>query len=67
MNLKIPATKIVFDIPTKCSNVYLRSPLYKGSKIWNTLPEDILRVATIGQFVKRIKPRYSVFENLLGM
>ena len=71
--LKIPVrptragTKIVFDIPTKCSNTYLCSPLYKGCQIWNTLPENSQRAANINQFVKAIKHRYSVFENLLNM
>ena len=72
-NLKIPVRptragdKLVFDIPTRCSNVYLRSPLYKGSLIWDTLPEDTQKSASMIQFVKKIKQRYAVFENLLDM
>ena len=72
-NLKIPprptraGVKLVFDIPTRCSNTYLRSPLYKGSQIWNTLPDNAQRAITMTEFVKTIKQRYAVFENLLDM
>ena len=72
-NLKIPArptragAKIVLDIPAGCSNTYLQSPLYKGSLIWDTLPENTQRAATVNQFVKMIKQKYAVFENLLDM
>ena len=70
-NLKIPVrptragTKIVFDLPTRCSTTYLKSPLYKGSALWDILPEPSQRSANMGQFVKTIKQRYAVFENLL--
>ena len=72
-NLKIPArptragTKVVFDIPTRCSTIFLKSPLYKGSQIWDTLTEDTQRSHTLLQFVKSIKRKYAVFENLLDM
>ena len=72
-NIKIPVrptragAKIVFDIPTRCSTTYLRSPLYKGSLIWDILSEATQRLATMNQFVKTIKHQYAVFENLLNM
>ena len=69
-NLKIPVrqtragTKIVFDIPTRCSNTFLQSPLYKGSQIWDTLSENTQKVTTVTQFGKIIKHRYAVYENV---
>ena len=70
-NLKVPVrptragSKIVFEIPTRCSSTFLKSLLYKGSLIWDTLPNNSQRLFTTSQFVKAIKHRYSVFENLL--
>ena len=72
-HLKVPVrptragTKIVFDIPNRCSSSYLRSPLYKNRQIWDTPPEISQRAHTITQFIKTIKRRYAVFENVLGM
>ena len=60
-------SKIVFDIPTRCSNTYLHSPLYKGAQIWNSHPENVQKVDSINQFVKHVKPMYAVFENLLDV
>ena len=59
--------KITFDIPSRCSNTYLHSPLYKGAQIWNSLPENVQKVDSINQFVKHVKPIYAVFENLLDV
>ena len=49
------------------SNTFLKSPLYKGSQIWDTLTENTQRSHTLLQFVKAIKRKYAVFENLLDM
>ena len=73
LKLKVPVrptragSKIVSDIPTRCSNLYLRSPLYKGSQIWDTLPENTQRSNTLAQFVKTVKHQYAVYANLLDM
>ena len=72
-NIKIPVrptragAKIVFELPTRCSTTYLKSPLYKGSLIWDTLPDTSQRAITMDQFVKTIKQRYAVYKNLLDM
>ena len=50
--------KIVFKLPTRCSERYLNSPLYVGAKIWDNLHEDTQRLASIDQFVRRVKPNY---------
>ena len=73
LNLKIPVgptragTKIVFDIPSQCSNAFLHCPLYKGSQIWDTMPANAQKAANVNQFVKIIKHRYAVYEDLLGV
>ena len=73
MNLKThvrptrAATKLVFDIPTRCTTTYLRSPLYKGSQLWDTLPDNSQRAGTMKEFVKTIKLRYAVYENVLDI
>ena len=46
------ANKIIFDIPNRCSEKYLNSPLYKGAKIWNILSENTQRLRTKDQFIK---------------
>ena len=73
INIKIPVrhtragAKIVFDMPTRCTTTYLKSPLYKGSLIWDTFPESTQKLDTMTQFTKTIKHHYAVFENLLDM
>ena len=59
-------SKIVFNIPDKCTTKYLNSPFYKGSQIWNSLPEPIQRSVNIDIFTKHIRPMYSKYVNLLN-
>ena len=57
------AAKIIFKTPTRCSDKYLNSPLYKGTKIWNTLDVNIQQLDTIDRFVKYTKQPYLVYQN----
>ena len=58
--------KIVFDIPDKCTTKFLISPFYKGTQVWNSLPENVQRSPNDYVFSKHIKPMYSMYANLLG-
>ena len=60
-------SKIVFDVPDKCTNKYLNSPFYKGVHIWNSLLEPIQRSDTIDVFTKYVKPMYKKYVNLLDV
>ena len=58
-------TKVVFDIPTKCTDKYLNSPLYKGSQIWDLLPENVQRSDTLKEFIRYTYYCYAEYRNLL--
>ena len=60
-------SKIVFDVPDKCTTKYLNSPFYKGLHIWNSLLEPIQRSDTIDVFTKYIRPMYKKYVNLLDV
>ena len=51
-HLKVPqrvtraGSKIMFDIPTRCTDKYLNSPLYRGSQVRDTLSEIVQRSET---------------------
>ena len=51
--------KIVFNIPDKCSTRFLNSQFYKGTQLWNALPEYIQRAGNLDLFSKQIKPMYN--------
>ena len=53
----------MLDILSRCSDKYLRSPLYIGSKIWDLLPIDVQRADTLNQFGKAIY--YIVTPNII--
>ena len=53
--------KVQFKLMSKCSSKYLNSPMYRGSVLWNALPEEEQRVLST-LYMNR---RYCVYENLL--
>ena len=57
----------MLDIPTRCTDKYLNSPLYKGSQIWDTLPENVQRADTLKQFIKHVYYRYARYQQLLDV
>ena len=59
--------KIVFDIPDRCTTRFLNSPFYRGTQIWNALPENVQRAANIDIFSKYIKPMYRTYANDLDV
>ena len=69
-NLKIPvrptrsATKIVFKTPARCNHKYLNSPFYKGTRLWDTLDNNVQRARNLDEFVRHVRPDYSTYKNL---
>ena len=63
MNRTRAESKIVFDIPDKCTTTFLNSTFYRGTQIWNSLPENVQRSVNIDVFSRYIKPRYSQYVN----
>ena len=57
--------KVVFDIPSRCTDKYLNSPLYKGCQIWDLLPEDVQRSDTLAEFIRHVYYRYAEYRNVL--
>ena len=57
--------KIVFNIPDKCTTKFLNSPFYKGTQVWNLLPEHVQRSANTDVFIRHIKPMYRSYVNML--
>ena len=41
------ANKLNFKVPTKISRIYERSPYYKGTKLWDTLPVSIQKADNV--------------------
>ena len=56
------AEKIVFNIPNRCTNKFLRSVYYTGTKLWNDLPLDVQRSENIMKFDKSITPLYNIYR-----
>ena len=55
-------SKIVFNVPTKCTQTYLNSPYYKGVQLWNNLPNNVQRSINVSQFDKHVRPIYSQYR-----
>ena len=70
-HLKIPqrhtraGVKVKFDIPTRCTEKYLNSPLYKGSQLWDLLPDHVQCAETLEQFIKHVYYQYANYRNLI--
>ena len=70
-NIKVPvrytraATKVVFKIPSRCTDKFLSSPLYKGTKLWNNLDVTVQRSETIDNFMKLTKPNFMRYRDRL--
>ena len=70
-NIKVPvrytraATKVVFKIPSRCTDKFLTSPLYKGTKLWNNLDVNVQRSETIDNFMKLTKPNFMRYRDRL--
>ena len=70
-HLKVPqrhtraGAKVKFDIPSRFTEKYLNSPLYKGSQIWDPFPEYGQCPETLGQFIKHVYYQYANYRNLI--
>ena len=56
------STKVVFKVMTRCKNVYLNSPFYKGKMLWDKLPENIQKSGSICEFMTVVKNMYNQYE-----
>ena len=66
MNRTRAGAKIVFNIPAKCTTLFLNSPFYKGVQYWSTLTSAVQLAATPPMFKKYVKSLYKTYANLLG-
>ena len=72
-NIKVPnrhtrgADKVVFNVPTRCSRKYLKSPFYVGTQLWNSLPETSQRSDNLLKFEKKISPLYKLYQGQLNV
>ena len=46
--------KIKFKLMLRCTRKYLKSPLYRDSILWDTIPQDIQRSVSINAFTKHV-------------
>ena len=58
--------KIQFKLMIKCSGKYLNSPLYRGSSLWDTLPDIVQRSLNIQTFMKHLKGKYVQGPSILN-
>ena len=56
------AQKIVFNIPTRCTNKYLSSPYFLGTQIWNKLAGETQRMESMKRFEKCVAPLYKLYR-----
>ena len=54
--------KYVFKIDTKIGTKYAMSPFYKGTKLWDTLNQEIQFSDNIFNFKTHINNMYKVFD-----
>ena len=62
-----PANKVEFKIPSRCTDKFLNSPLYKGTILWNDLDVLTQRSDTIDIFAKRTKPNFLRYQDRLAL
>ena len=69
-NLKRPArqtraaSKLTFNIATKCTTKYICSPFYKGNRLWNDLSEDLQKSCNVLKFTQGLNTLYKVYEEI---
>ena len=56
--------KIRFRLMTKCSGKYLKSPLFRGSVLWDTIATDVQRSVTMNVFRKHADHLYHGYNDL---
>ena len=61
------ANKIPFKIPSRCTDKFLNSPLYKGTQLWNNLDVTIQRSETIDTFMKRTQPNFRRYRDFVAI
>ena len=59
--------KVRFKLMTQCTGKYLKSPIYRGSALWDTLTPEVQRSVTMNVFTKHnIVSLYRQYVDLLG-
>ena len=53
--------KYIFETDIVRSGVYARSPYYKGSSLWNTLPTNLQSLPNKGTFKRSIKKHLNAY------
>ena len=56
------ADKVVFKVPNRIFPIYLHSPYYQGTNLWNTLTKDIQVKDPVFAFKKAIEPFFKKYE-----
>ena len=54
-----------FKVPTKISHVYEHSPYYKGSKLWDVLPETIQKSDNIYTFKAAVDNLHKAYKKII--
>ena len=54
-----------FITDTYQSGKYQRSPYFKGTELWNLLPDNVISLPSLYEFKNRLKGIYSPFNDLL--
>ena len=58
--------KIQFKLMTRCTGKYLNSPLYRGSTLWDTLPEEIQHAVSTKVFTQNVCNLNRTYVDLLS-
>ena len=56
------ANKYVFRIDSKIGNKYINSPFYKGTKLWDNLPDEVQKSDNIFLFKQLVGKIYKTFD-----
>ena len=57
--------KPVFKTASRCTNIYLNSPFYKGTILWNKLDIDLQRICNVKRFVNGLDRLYTDYQEIL--
>ena len=69
-NIKQPArltreaSKIVFKIPSRCTDKYMRSPFYKGNILWNQLDVNVQKICNVTKFTEALNTLYVGYQEI---
>ena len=58
------ASIIVFKVPSRCTDKYMRSPFYKGNILWNQLDVNVQKICNVTKFTEALNTLYVRYQEI---